>query len=605
MTPLLNVAFVLVSWVAFATTALVVGYAVSRFLLAFQGGATEHRIGLADFWIGVATIIAYLQLWSLFAPVTWVTWIAPLATAPLLLVGKRRSLQSIGEVRATLRAGWLSLLATVIALGFIADRSLGRSSDYDLGLYHLQVIEYSGRFAAVPGLGNLHDRLAASNPHLLLSAFLDVGPWEQLGYRLLNGWLLAALVIDIAWRLHARRRRDAPFTTAVAAIFPLAIVAVFGGGLGYRLASPNLDGAAFVFALVGALYVSEALETDDRFVALLAGAGALSIAGSQRPLFWGWAAFATLIAWRTSTGGRDGRATRVKWRVAVTALPLLIVTGWLARQAVLSGYPLFPLQLGRLDADWAMNSDAVRAYSDTVTRWARWPGHPEAAGGWGWVSHWVHERQSDPDTAAGSRSGDGRRSPRVPAEDPTTINLDRGVGHGRTRVGDAGALVRGGAQSALRTRRDLACRNRCAGLDIPRDGLAWKDSPPRVCGRVRVDHHCRARASVNVRVVAEADAACRPSRYRVTALARCRTLGHFGRAFRYPPAIRRPVLGTPPLHTTSPNGATSTRARTPVRLCPPRPTKVSYLPRYAFRRSSFWSRSAAWPSSTTRPVEST
>ena len=28
-------------------------------------------------------------------------------------------------------------------------------------------------------------------------------------------------------------------------------------------------------------------------------------------------------------------------------------------------------------------------------------------------------------------------------------------------------------------------------------------------------------------------------------------------------------------------------------------------PRYAFRRSSFWSRSAAFPSSTTRPVERT
>ena len=46
----------------------------------------------------------------------------------------------------------------------------GRPTSYDSGLYHFSAVEYITRFAAIPGLGNLHERLGAANAHLLLVA---------------------------------------------------------------------------------------------------------------------------------------------------------------------------------------------------------------------------------------------------------------------------------------------------------------------------------------------------------------------------------------------------------------------------------------------------
>ena len=57
--------------------------------------------------------------------------------------------------------------------------------------------------AAIPGLGNLHDRLSAGSAHFLFVAFLGVRPWSGAGNHVANGLLVSLLVIHL-WTILTR-----------------------------------------------------------------------------------------------------------------------------------------------------------------------------------------------------------------------------------------------------------------------------------------------------------------------------------------------------------------------------------------------------------------
>ena len=99
---------------------------------------------------------------------------------------------------------------------WLANRALAAAHDYDLGLYHLNVVEYASRFAAIPGLGNLQSRLGAGDAHLLLVALLGDGPWGGAAPHLANGLLVSILFADIASRFALRRAEPRPRRSAAA-----------------------------------------------------------------------------------------------------------------------------------------------------------------------------------------------------------------------------------------------------------------------------------------------------------------------------------------------------------------------------------------------------
>src|SRR5207302_8300946 len=124
------------------------------------------------------------------------TWAPPAVAAAVTLVLLPR--------RAP-RVGW-TLLPVAIGVLWLANRSLGKALDYDLGLYHLSTVQYTLHYGTVPGLADLHTRLGAGDAHLLLVAFLSRGPWGGAAAHLANGLLVSLLFLDVA----ARPRRPFP-----------------------------------------------------------------------------------------------------------------------------------------------------------------------------------------------------------------------------------------------------------------------------------------------------------------------------------------------------------------------------------------------------------
>jgi hypothetical protein len=382
---------VIATWLIVATILAGCGFLTRRLLLRWFSRSGAEGLSAADLWLGLAVLLAYLELWSLVFRIGWFAWLAPIAFGAAGLVLGVRRLERIPPRRLSIPA--LVLAATAIL--WAANQALGQALDYDLGLYHLNAIDYALKYAAIPGLGNLHDRLGAGNAHLLFVAFLQHGPWSRTGYHLANGLLLSMLVVDVASRFAVRPEtaRASSFSRRMALMLGPAALATAGASTAYRLASPNLDLAAFVLVAIGALYLAEAVERGLDPSAAVVSTAAFSMAGATRPLCWIPALLAVIVlvlAARPSARSTVGGYGRTFLLVAM--LPGALVLGWLGRQAVLSGYPLFPLTLGGLPVDWRMPATTVHALSSLVTSWSRVPGDaPNQVGSFShWFPGWFH-----------------------------------------------------------------------------------------------------------------------------------------------------------------------------------------------------------------------
>ena len=390
---------VVAAWLGLGTLVAGVGHATRRALLTATGSGGADRPKPADLWIGLAALVAYLQIWNLAAAITWKAWLVPLVAAVAGIVLAAHSSGRVGRI--PLR--WPVVAGVVIAILWLANRSLAAAFYYDLGLYHFDAIEYASHFAAIPGLGNLHGRLGAGNGHLLLVSFVDHGPFARIGFHIVNGLLAAMLLVDIAWRFVRRvpGARMPSFTTRVALLFlPVLLVAIVGGK-GSRINNPDLDFAAFVLVAIGMLYLVECLEFGFRTTPALVSAASLSLAATTRPLYWPLAVLG-VGALVVKRGHTISRTSGSRTGGAILLLPLVLLGGWMGRQIVLSGYPLFPLAIGGLPVDWRMPTSAVHELNRFVSSWARSPGDDPnvVLASWHWFHPWLRSHKGDVDLVA-------------------------------------------------------------------------------------------------------------------------------------------------------------------------------------------------------------
>ncbi len=362
-------------------------------LLGRRGG-----IAMGDVWIGLAVLAAYLLVWNLVLPVTLWTWLLPLTAGGW---GLARAFRGREWPRLDRRAA-IAFGAVAVGWALIADQALGPSEDYDFGLYHLDLITYAKHYATVPGLANLHSRFGAGDAHLLLTAFLDQRPLAGAGPHLIDGLLGSLLLLDVGLRLARRPVPGAPlFSRRLAVLLVPATFVVAALSPQQRISSPNLDFATFVEVAVGMLYFAECVERDlDRADALTAVC-VLGLASATRPLYWALTAFVGGF-FVAGTWRRSGRLS-LRAACLVFAVPLALAAGWIARQAVLSGYPLYPLTILGLPADWRIPVSVLTSANRGDDAWARWPAvDPNAVlASWHWFNAWwLPDRERDLDVVS-------------------------------------------------------------------------------------------------------------------------------------------------------------------------------------------------------------
>ena len=133
-------------------------------------------------WAGWACTLLLFQFIHFFLPIN------AYSVGPSLLLGAAFSLIVLIRNR-TSRCGLPSFtiypskyIVTTVVIGllltaiWLASRAMLTPGNYDSGLYHLNAIRWTNEYPLVPGLGNLHGRLAFNSSFFTYVAALNLDP---------------------------------------------------------------------------------------------------------------------------------------------------------------------------------------------------------------------------------------------------------------------------------------------------------------------------------------------------------------------------------------------------------------------------------------------
>jgi hypothetical protein len=336
-------------------------------------------------------VTAYVLFWNLWLPVDWEAWVLPVAGG------------AVGLVCGARRLVWPERRPSSVVLGvsaafvlWLANASLGPAGDYDYGLYHLNAIDWARKYAAILGLANLHMRLGAADAHLLFVALIDHGPLAGAAPHFVDGFLASLVLFDLGARLAFRPISTwlRSFSSTFGLLLVPVVVVVAATSPTHRISSPNLDFATFLLVVIGTLYLAEAIEGEYSLPSALVSVCVLATTAATRPLYWLWAGYALVLLVAIA-----GRARL--WRTSATlgTLPALLALGWVARQAVLSGYLFYPVTVGGLPVSWRLPSTLLNSENRVDFAWARDPGvDPNAVlASWHWLSGWLQVQRANLD----------------------------------------------------------------------------------------------------------------------------------------------------------------------------------------------------------------
>jgi len=360
---------------------------LARQILGLQA---ENFWGLDGLWLGLIFLIMALGLAHFFIPINWLMRSGVMLVALLGFVSVKNLRRQILVLFTTLLNHPIRMTIFTAGLIMLCLKSLQAPNSFDSALYHFQTIRWLNEYAIVPGLGNLHGRLAFNQSYFNFLAFLDIQPIASKGYAAAGLFILAlcmASLLSLCRRLNAGR-------TWVAVLLTLGVASNLD-----LLRSPTPDLAVALlqiqlFICLAVLVNTDQSDFSERLtrVVLSLFIACLICTVKISALAYALGAIAVLLPFCS--------------QIPKAMHPVLIRTGvicfgflciHLARGYMLSGAPLFPSMVGALPSlPWAMLPDNIRGEADWIYSWARMPGvEPSAVlGNWSWLDQWWVRRPS-------------------------------------------------------------------------------------------------------------------------------------------------------------------------------------------------------------------
>ncbi|MEP6896390.1 MAG: hypothetical protein ABI986_12350, partial [Chloroflexota bacterium] len=162
-------------------------------------------------WMGWAAVLLVMQVFHFFLPLDW--RVSALVYGSGMAVGcfkivvyirdlfRSKSFSRNDAVRAIIFFCLILLAARWAA--FKGMEAIGNyGPGYDSGLYHFNTIRWINSYPIIPGLGNLHGRLAFNQSFFLYAASLNFFPYFSFGHVIANSFLFLLAFTDLAWHLY-------------------------------------------------------------------------------------------------------------------------------------------------------------------------------------------------------------------------------------------------------------------------------------------------------------------------------------------------------------------------------------------------------------------
>jgi hypothetical protein len=280
---------------------------------------------------------------------------------------------------------WRIFSGIVFALIVISllEVSTHTPSNADTGIYHAQAIRWIETFRVVPGLGNLHGRLAFDSAWLVLSALFSFSFLGGLSYHQ-SGSIIFLFSLLYFWSgftnlLSGKFKVSSMIKTA---LIPIAFIT-----LAIEASSPGTDLPVSFLIWIILLFWLEAVENQNtgeiwKVLVIFLAVVTVTIKLSAAPLLLCLIPF--IYFWI--------KKQNIKPLPIALAISGLAVLPWLVRNVILSGYLVYPVSaLDLFSPDWKIPKSLVDSESQAVIAWGRHPGWGQANVFALSFQQWVHQ----------------------------------------------------------------------------------------------------------------------------------------------------------------------------------------------------------------------
>ena len=348
---------VLLSWLLWTILFWPLGKAVCYATV----GKQENGLSIAEvLMLGMALVAFEGIVYSCFAPLdfTFKALVTTQSVACFLLYDLRREIQ----ISRPKRADWpWYLVLSVFAFGLMM-KAAAPIGSFDAGLYYRPTINWLSEYGLVPGLGNLHGRLAFNSAWHTLVAGVQLPLGNGVYLEDLNEYLV--LIFLVFATEHVRMAKKVGFEWMLLLIgIPLFLVQF--------LSAPAPDLPVYVcslFIFMRLLKVLKAEDINHASILFLLWIGAFLLFIKLSSLSICLLLLGLIL--------QVGTKLRVQtW--ALTLLPLLLVgAAWVFRFYTMTGYLAYPLPSAAVNIgrpDWTIPTELVKAEVQDVEGFAKVP----------------------------------------------------------------------------------------------------------------------------------------------------------------------------------------------------------------------------------------
>lgn len=235
---------------------------------------------------------------------------------------------------------------------------------YDTGFYHLNSIRWINEYSIIPGIGNLHHRLGFNQLFFTWAAALNFHPWfNDYAFHISNSFLFILLIIQLILSKSVISRSLLFF------MFFLPVPH-------FWIASPSPDIVSSILQICTFNYFILLIINPEKrkyassyvsFIAIIACIATV-IKLSNAPYALGLA-FTSWIYFKQNKQNNNDILT-CNWK-RVSLFIAFLITIWITRGYISTGYPLFPSTFGKINSDWALSERLTVYAADCIRVFAK------------------------------------------------------------------------------------------------------------------------------------------------------------------------------------------------------------------------------------------
>lgn len=350
---------VLCSYIYIGITTWFLGFGMKMFVNRVFHYEIKDVTGIFYAGLGMATV--YAGIYSLFAGVSLNANIGlVLLCCIILFLGKKQLLSYLKSEKEKITKG-KGLLVVLFALLFAFGTSRGYLH-FDSGLYHAQAIRWIEEYGVVPGLANLHCRLAYNSSAFVLTALYSLKFLMGQSMHTVAGFMALVLCMKGLNVVQVFRRKKVLFSdfVKVAMLFYLSIIYT-------EMVSPASD----YFAMLFLFYIVLAwIELEEKKEKNITPYGMLCVLLAVTVTIKLSAAVMLLLVLKPAMVLLKEK--QYKQIGIYLLLGIIAVFPYLARNVILSGWFVYPFAaIDLFSFDWKIPIGEVKYDSEEIKVYAK------------------------------------------------------------------------------------------------------------------------------------------------------------------------------------------------------------------------------------------